>query len=191
VTQTTATVTAPATTTVPPTTSSTAPPPAATETTASTAPATTPASDTIGSDVTVEKPHKSSRSTETVKSTSLTYVDGGEGDRSGNEAALAEARQSLSGVTRVAVRGENSPLLDELRKHVGTFATVDDDASVAINFSGNVEHLGFGRKRRSGSARITRKGHVLFRWELPPQIYRIGDDPADAFGRVAHDLFAQ
>lgn len=121
-------------------------------------------------------------------STSLTFMDDGRGHGEENDAAIAHARKSLEGVTRVALRGKASPLLDELKDRIAPFLTVDNDSDVVVRFSGSLERFRFGRKRRSATATVTRGGRVVFRYELPAEIYRVGDDPAEAVARVLRKI---
>ena len=65
---------------------------------------------------------------------------------------------------------------------------VADDADVVIHFDGALERLGRGRKRRSASASISKNGRTVFRYELKPEEYRVGDDPAEAFARILGDI---
>ena len=69
--------------------------------------------------------------------------------------------------------------------------SIGDGASVVIHFEGNVRPLGRGRKERSATATITKNGRAIFRYKLGPESYRIGDTPAEAFGRVLVDAFEQ
>ncbi|HJT17056.1 MAG TPA: hypothetical protein VJ853_06705, partial [Thermoanaerobaculia bacterium] len=69
--------------------------------------------------------------------------------------------------------------------------TVADDAPVTVHFTGSLEHLRFGRKRREGHATITKNGRTIFRYELKPEEYRVGDNPAEAFARVLSDVFGR
>lgn len=119
-----------------------------------------------------------------------TYFDG-KGDSSHNDEAVSAARHALAGVTRVALQtsgdADLATRLAELLRHDGL--TIADSADVTIRFTGTVERQRFGRKQRAGSATISRNGRVVFHYELPPEEYRVGDNPAEAFARVAGDLF--
>jgi len=119
-----------------------------------------------------------------------TYFDGN-GDSSHNDEAVGYARQQLHGVTTVAVQASGDADLQsrlaDLLKHDGL--TVSDAADVVIRFNGSVERQRFGRKVRAGTATIAKHGRVVFHYELPSQEYRVGDNPAEAFARVAGDLF--
>jgi serine/threonine-protein kinase len=123
-----------------------------------------------------------------LPSTDLTYVEGG--DSSTNESALAFAQQRLHGVTRVALDtpGEGRRLAELVRN---SDLTIADDADTVIHFHGIVTRMRFGRKRRSGQATITRNGQIVFRWEMRPEEYRVGDIPAEAFARVLSDVFGR
>jgi hypothetical protein len=57
-----------------------------------------------------------------------------------------------------------------------------------IRFDGALDRLGRGRKRRSASASIVKNGRTVFRYELKPEEYRVGDDPAEAFARILGDV---
>ena len=121
-------------------------------------------------------------------STDLTYVEGG--DSSTNESALAFAQQRLRGVTRVALDtpGDGARLAELVRN---SDLTIADDADTVIHFRGMVTRMRFGRKRRAGQATITRNGQIVFRWEMKPEEYRVGDIPAEAFARVLSDVFGR
>jgi hypothetical protein len=69
--------------------------------------------------------------------------------------------------------------------------TIADDADTVIHFQGIVTRMRFGRKRRAGQATITRNGQIVFRWEMRPEEYRVGDIPAEAFARVLSDVFGR
>jgi serine/threonine protein kinase len=137
------------------------------------------------------QPARTSRETTRISepaATTLTFIDDGGGHAEQNQAAIDAARKSLEGITRVAIRGNASPLLDELKERVAPFLTVDDSSEVVVRFSGTLERFRFGRKRRSASATVTRRGRVIFHYELPLEIYRVGDDPAEAVARVLRKI---
>jgi tRNA A-37 threonylcarbamoyl transferase component Bud32 len=188
----------------------TAPPSAiATTTTATAAPAPAPAAVTASKPETRSAPAEPAREepTETAAQTEprapaqqdesemprlggLTYFDGG-GDSSRNSEAIEAARRALTGVTAVRLQTNGDPelqaeLADLLRRNG---LTISDVAPVVIHFRGGMQHRRFGRKRRAASAAITRNGRLVFRYELPAEEYRVGDNPAEAFARVAADLF--
>jgi len=115
------------------------------------------------------------------------YIEGGDGDA--NDAALASAQRALSGTTRVAVRAGDPRWSIELTRILARHdMTVADDADVVIHFDGALDRLGRGRKRRSANASITKNGRTVFRYELRPEEYRVGDDPAEAFARILGDV---
>jgi hypothetical protein len=119
------------------------------------------------------------------------YVEGG--NSSANEAAVNAARDKLHGVTRVSVdsRGDadlGSQLSDRLR---GMHLTVAEGSDVVVHFRGVVAHQRFGRKRRAAEATITKNGQPVFRYEMKPEDYRVGDNPAEAFARVVSDIFGR
>lgn len=164
----------------PPVSATTAPPTVATQTTS------TAAGPPRGESAPPRESREATRRSE--PSTSLTFIDAGGDHGEQNEAALEEARKSLVGMKSVAIRGQASPLLDELKERVAPFLTVDDGSDVVVRFSGTLEHFRFGRKRRSATATVTKRGRVVFRYELPPEVYRVGDDPAEAVARVLRKI---
>jgi serine/threonine-protein kinase len=111
-----------------------------------------------------------------------TYTEGGDGDA--NSAVVEKAQAALKGVTRVSVSGS-----DELAKALAESGLeVSGNADVTIQFNGSLEHLGRGKKRRSGHATVSRHGHVVLRYEMPPEEYRVGDTPAEAFARILREV---
>jgi serine/threonine protein kinase len=115
------------------------------------------------------------------------YIEGGDGDA--NDAAIVAAQRALAGTKRVAVRGSDATLTAELARIIERHdVEVADDAKVVIRFDGALERLGRGRKRRSASASIVKNGRTVFRYELKPEEYRVGDDPAEAFARILGDV---
>lgn len=131
----------------------------------------------------VEKPKKASAEPSLPL---LKYVDG-QGDASGNDAAMRQLREQLAGVRMIALRGGEADLLNQLSASVKDKVTIASDANVTIDFNGKLERLGRGRKRRSATATVSKHGHVFFEYELPPEEYRVGDNPAEAFARVLKD----
>ncbi|HEX9160152.1 MAG TPA: protein kinase [Thermoanaerobaculia bacterium] len=116
-----------------------------------------------------------------------TYVDGG--DSSTNEQLLSDLRRQIHGETRVTIHA-NSEMLNELTKqmkHEVPGVTIAEGADTVIDFNGAVEHLRLGRKRRSAHATVSKNGHVIFRYELAAEEYRVGDTPVEAFVRVLSD----
>jgi hypothetical protein len=114
------------------------------------------------------------------------------GDSTWNADALAYARRQLAGVKAVAIQGSASgdPALTEKVEQLLTRAgvTVSPSANTVIKFHGKLERRSFGRKTRFADATIVRNGRVVFHYQLPLEEYRTGDDPAEAFVRVASDL---
>ncbi|HET7436058.1 MAG TPA: serine/threonine-protein kinase [Thermoanaerobaculia bacterium] len=126
-----------------------------------------------------------------VASSLTPYTDGGDSDT--NEAALQQLRQQLSGVTQIALRAgplERAALANAIREEAPQVSIVDS-APVVIRFDGTLERLGRGRKRREAHAVVMKNGRVIFRYELPSEIYRVGNTPAEAFARVLSDAFAE
>ncbi len=121
-----------------------------------------------------------------------TYLDGGTGDSDANDRMLASLQRQLSGVSQVAVQGSGDPaLLRTLTAAISEHVTVTPGADVVIHFNGSVERLGRGKKRRAAEASIVKRGRVIFRYELPAEEYRVGDDPAEAFARILHSALGQ
>jgi hypothetical protein len=120
-----------------------------------------------------------------------TYTEGGDGDA--NSAAVERARTALSGVTHVSVVNSGDPILAEqlIKSLTGSGIEVGPGAEVTIQFSGTLEHIGRGKKRRTAHATVIRHGHAVFRYELPPEEYRVGDTPAEAFARVLRDAMGK
>ena len=118
-----------------------------------------------------------------------TYVEGGDSDA--NDALAAELKRQMEGVTRVAIRGSGplaKDLTNRLKEEVPSL-TIADSAETVVDFNGVIERRGFGRKRRSAQATVTKNGRLVFRYEMPAQEYRVGDTPAEAFARILADAF--
>jgi len=117
-----------------------------------------------------------------------TYVEGGDGDA--NEPLLEHLRSELHGVNRIALQG--GAMQDELAKalqHEIPSLTITDSADVTVRFDGTLEHLGRGRKRRAAQATVVKHGRVVFRYEMPSEVYRVGDTPAEAFAAALKNAF--
>jgi len=117
------------------------------------------------------------------------FKEGGMSSR--NEEAVSFARQRLRGTTRVSLDARGD---DDLTKQLTTLLqnmnlTVADHADVQIRFYGKVTHFRFGRKQRAAEATILKNGQTVFRYEMKPEEYRVGDNPAEAFARVLSDIF--
>jgi hypothetical protein len=115
-----------------------------------------------------------------------TYIDGDNGDSDANEPLLDNLRNAMRGVDRVAVRGSNSAMNAALADRLGKEAalSVSDSAPVVIDWDATLEQVGRGSKRRSATATVSKNGRVIFKYELPSEIFRVGDTPAEAFARV-------
>jgi len=79
-------------------------------------------------------------------------------------------------------------VIDSIRENVANVSVVDF-ADVVVQFHGSLEPLGRGRKLRSARATVKKNGRVVFRYELPREVYRVGATPAEAFARVLSDAF--
>jgi serine/threonine-protein kinase len=113
------------------------------------------------------------------------YVDGGD-DEDANERALESLRRALRGTKSISLRG--GAMRDELYRAMRDQLPemdFDGEADVIVRFEGANDRVGrVGRKRRSAQATVTKNGRVVFRYELPPEDYRVGDSAAEAFARV-------
>ena len=129
--------------------------------------------------------------TQSEQTPSHNFVEGGEGSR--NDAAIAFARERLRGVSRVSLDGRGDPdLVKQLGDLLGKLnLTVADGSNVVIRFYGTVKHLRFGKKERAAEATILKNGQPVFRYELKPEEYRVGDNPAEAFARKLSDVFGR
>jgi uncharacterized transporter YbjL len=107
-----------------------------------------------------------------------------------NEELVSDLSTKLIGVTSIAVRGtaneQQKVLIDRLKRND---ITVADNATTVVDFEGTLEQVGRGKKRRSARATITKDGRVIFRYELPPEEFRVGDSPAEAFARILSEAF--
>ncbi|HEY3052638.1 MAG TPA: serine/threonine-protein kinase [Thermoanaerobaculia bacterium] len=115
------------------------------------------------------------------------YVEGGDSDA--NDQLLSNAKSHLRGVTRVAIHANGDmlkELTDRLKQEVPG-VTITEGADTVVDFNGVLERLGRGKKRRSAQASVSKNGRVVFKYELPPEEYRVGDTPAEAFARVLAD----
>jgi serine/threonine-protein kinase len=112
-----------------------------------------------------------------------TYRDGD--DEGDNDRALEILRRELRGVRRVAIRpGGGALLVVRALRDEAPSLQVDESADVVIQFEGRNERLGAGRKRRSAIATVEKNGRVIFRYELPEEVYRVGNTGAEAFASV-------
>ncbi|HEV2719612.1 MAG TPA: serine/threonine-protein kinase [Thermoanaerobaculia bacterium] len=128
-----------------------------------------------------------------VSTSSLHTYNDARGDSTWNADAVAYAKRQLAGVRSVAVQGssQGDPELTEKLEQLLTRRgiTVSPSADTVIKFHGKLERRSFGRKTRFADATIVRRGRPVFHYQLPLEEYRAGDDPAEAFARVASDLF--
>jgi serine/threonine protein kinase len=117
-----------------------------------------------------------------------TYRDGGDGDA--NDRALAILKRELRGTTTVALRagGMTPELARELREQFPNIQ-FEGDADVVIRFNGRNDRLGVGRKRRFAQATVEKNGRVIFRYELPDEVYRVGQSSVEAFANVLGEAF--
>jgi tRNA A-37 threonylcarbamoyl transferase component Bud32 len=114
-----------------------------------------------------------------------TYVDGG-GDSTANDRALVSLRRALRGTNTVALRAGamQVEVMRELREYFPNLQ-FEAEADVVIRFTGQLERAGgIGRRRRGAVATVEKNGAVVFRYELPNEVYRVGMSPARAFARV-------
>jgi eukaryotic-like serine/threonine-protein kinase len=118
-----------------------------------------------------------------------TYIDGG-GDGNVNRAMILQLREEVKGIRTVEVHAGamQEQLVRSLKDHMPHLEIVSS-AAVVIRFEGTLERLGMGRKRREGRGTVTRDGKVVFSYELPDQVFRVGMTPYDAFSRVLSDAF--
>jgi len=116
------------------------------------------------------------------------YIDGG-GDDDTNERALELARQELQGTRQFALRAGSMQveLARAIREHFEDAEFVAY-APVVIRFDGTMERLGRGRKRRAATVTVSKNDRVVFRYELPDEVYRVGMTPPEAFARVLSDV---
>lgn len=119
-----------------------------------------------------------------------TFRDGGDGDA--NDRALAILRRELRGTTTVALRagGMTAELARALREEFPNIQ-FEGTADVVIRFNGRNERLGAGRKRRFAQATVEKNGRVIFRYELPDEVYRVGQSSVEAFANVLGEAFQE
>jgi eukaryotic-like serine/threonine-protein kinase len=122
-----------------------------------------------------------------VQSNVPVYVDGGE-DESTNEQLIEQLRREAVGVRKIEVHaGAMQNELVRALKEEFPRLEIGNGASVVIRFDGTLERLGRGRKRRAATATITKNGRVIFRYELPSEVFRVGMHPPEAFVNVLSD----
>lgn len=118
----------------------------------------------------------------------VTYRDGGDSDA--NDRAMTILRRELRGTTTVALRagGLTGDLARELRKEFPNIQ-FEGEANVVIRFNGRNDRLGAGRRRRYADATVEKNGRVIFRYELPDEVYRVGQSSVEAFANVLGEAF--
>jgi hypothetical protein len=115
-----------------------------------------------------------------------TFVEGG--DSTTNEEAVAELQRQLEGVQKIALQGSGDGALTlQLMKLLSGHISTSGSADVVVHFNGRVTSMGLGRKQRSATAYVTKRGRTIFNYRMDPQTYRVGDNPAEAFARVLGD----
>lgn len=118
------------------------------------------------------------------------YVEGGDDDT--NEQMLDNLRRELSGTRRVELRGgAMQAQLIRAMKDQFPHVQIVENAPVVVRFEGTLERLGRGRKRRAAQATITKNGRIVFRYELPAEVFRVGDLPAEAFAHAVANAFQE
>jgi len=115
------------------------------------------------------------------------YVDGG-GDEDTNERLLDQLRRELTGTRRMEIHGGamEAELIRNLKEQFPALELVDG-AAVVLHFKGVMQPVGLGRKKRAGTATITKNGRLIFRYELPEEVFRVGAHPPEAFVSVLSD----
>ncbi len=114
----------------------------------------------------------------------LTYVDGG-GDDDQNERAMNSLRRHLRGTKAVALRaGGMTPELARALREEFPNIRFEAEADVVIRFEGRFERRARALKRRAATATVSKNGRVIFRYQLPDEVYRVGNTPVEAFVRV-------
>jgi serine/threonine protein kinase len=118
------------------------------------------------------------------------YTDGGDSDS--NDRALALLRRELRGTTTVALRagGMTDELARALREQFPNIQ-FEAEADVVIRFTGRTERLGVGRRRRAAMATVEKNGHIIFRYKLPDEVYRVGQGSVEAFANVMGEAFQE
>ena len=130
---------------------------------------------------------------EATSSTSFpTYTEGGADIA--NQSALNVARMQLKNVKQVALigAGGHAILMNQVAEYLrDNGLAVVDGSDVVIYFNAQLDRLGRGRKRRSADVTITRHGRPVLRYVMPAEEYRVGDNPAEAFGRIVNEIFSR
>ena len=98
----------------------------------------------------------------------------------------------LKNVKQVSLIGNGGHpiLMNQLAEYLrDSGLTVTDGADVVIYFNASLERVRLGRKRRSAEVTIMRHNRPVLRYVMPPEEFRVGDNPAEAFGRIVSDIF--
>jgi hypothetical protein len=105
---------------------------------------------------------------------------------------IEQLRREVSGVRRIEVHGGamQTELTKALKEQFPNLE-IAEGVPVVIRFEGVMERLGRGRKRRAANATISKNGRVIFRYELPDEVFRVGMHPPEAFVNVLGDAFEQ
>jgi serine/threonine protein kinase len=112
------------------------------------------------------------------------YVDGGDDDYR-NDRALDNLRRALRGTHVVALRaGGMTPELARALREEFPDLRFEAEADVVIRFEGTLERRPRALKRRAATATVSKNGRVVFRYQLPDEVYRVGMSPAESFARV-------
>jgi eukaryotic-like serine/threonine-protein kinase len=115
---------------------------------------------------------------------SPTYVDGGDDDHR-NELALDSLRRAMRGTNVVALRaGGMTPELARALREEFPNLRFEAEADVVIRFQGTFERRARALKRRAATATVSKNGRIVFRYQLPDEVYRVGMSPAESFARV-------
>ncbi|HEX6100296.1 MAG TPA: serine/threonine-protein kinase [Thermoanaerobaculia bacterium] len=122
---------------------------------------------------------------------SPTYVDGGDDDHR-NELALDSLRRAMRGTNVVALRaGGMTPELARALREEFPNLRFEAEADVVIRFEGTFERRARALKRRAATATVTKNGRVVFRYQLPDEVYRVGMSPAESFARVLANAMSE
>jgi eukaryotic-like serine/threonine-protein kinase len=143
-----------------------------------------PVTETAGGEDEDEETPAPTEDTELGAFSGLTYVDGG-GDDDQNERAMNSLRRHLRGTKAVALRaGGMTPELARALREEFPNIRFEAEADVVIRFQGTFERRARALKRRAATATVSKNGRVIFRYQLPDEVYRVGMSPAESFARV-------
>jgi serine/threonine-protein kinase len=119
------------------------------------------------------------------------FIAGGRGNEDAHDALIEALRGQLAGIRRVRVTGSRAQDLVAAMREEVPFVTVADDSPVTIHFDGSVDRSARGRKQRYGEATISKNGRPIFRWQLPPEEFRVGHTPAEALAGLLAGAFEE